>query len=475
MGESFEKFKKKILVQTWIKCLCVGFGAALAVTGILLLVLKLTGEENAYWYLLIGIPVLPAVAGVMFLFLRPTDEKTAKLLDKELSLQEKTRTMVAFREEEGTIVELQREEVLGRLDKTPLKRLPFRRLWCYVLTPVLALALFVSGICVPIKAAVTPTEPDDPYVFDSYDRGLLQSLIREIREDEQLQQTPKDGYVGELEKLLSVMETVQYESEKEAAVLSTIEATYVVGKEANTADEIAAVLQTSENSGVVALGNAFETLKYATLKASITGALDVIELTVNFETGTSASLEELHNRFGVLLTQSSLERDELYLAVLDLDGQLYSSRTAGDGEAIYEQFSAAMEAETITDALDPQAYTYNRAQYIETRLRSIFGMSAGEDKPGNKPGKPDRPTDITPPQEIVDGPGGIGGNETDYGSDEKFFDPERGYVSYGEIIDEYYNYVRAMREEGAIPDEFEDFILKYFGILYGGVSEEDAN
>lgn len=478
MNESFLKFKKKIQLQTIVKSLLVGLAAALFAAGVILLVCKLTATENAYLYMLIGFVLLPIVFFGMYWTLRPDDAKVAQTLDRELALQEKTRTMVAFREQEGTVVALQREDVQERLDATPLNRLRFRRLWAFVLAPVLAAVLFVTAILVPAQTAITPPEPDDPYVFDPYDRGLLEMLIKEIREDEQLLASPKEAYVAELESLLNKMETVHYESEKERAVLATIEAEYAIAKSENTADELAAVLKESQNEGVVALGELLEALDYSEIRnGAVQNAMDEVNKTIDWVNGAAVSdLESLHEQFGKMLERAELDHtDPLYQALVDLSAQLYASRTAGESEAVQELFNDAVRNESVTGALATQAYTYNRAQYIEQRLRAIFGMETGtpDDKPNN-PSNPNNPTDAPPPEEVTDGPGGIGGDDMDYGSNEKFFDPELGYVSYGVVIDEYNNYVRAMKEEGKIPEDLEEFILKYFGILSGGVDVDDA-
>jgi len=477
MGEDFLKFKKKIIFQTLIKCLSVGFAAALFAAGVILLVCKLAAVEYAYLYMLSGLIFLPLTAGGMYLFLRPTDESVAKRLDRELSMQEKTRTMVAFRSEEGAIVSLQREDVQERLQAASGRKLRFYRLWLYLLASVLALALFVTAVCIPARSPEDQGKPDMPYEFDSYDRGLLEMLIREIREDEQLVQSPKDGYVARLEALLATMETVHYVSEKEQAVLTTVAAVYEVSVTVNTADELAAVLKASENAGVVQLSQMFSALDYSAITGNgVQSALDEISKTVDFTDNAVSDLETLHAQFGNLLAKANLDlSDPLTAAVTDLAGALYSARTAGDADTIRSQFDEAVKSETVTQALTVQAYTFNRAQYIETRLRAIFGMGGGND--GEKPGsqeKPDRPGEVTPPEEVTDGPGGIGSDKTDYGSNEMFFDPERGYVSYGEVIDSYYNYVQAMKEEGKVPEDLDAFIQKYFGILYGGIPEDGA-
>lgn len=473
MDESFLKFKKKIQMQTWIRCLSFGVAAAIAAMGVILLVCKLVGEANAYFYMLIGLVLLPLVTGILYFISRPTDERVALILDHTLSLQEKTRTMVAFQKQEGTIVSLQRDDVRDRLSGASLKRLRFHRLWTCILAVVLSCVLIGTAIFVPMKTIVVPEPPDERYEFDAYDKGLLQTLIREIREDELLVQTAKDDYVNVLETLATTMETVMYVSQKEQAVTESIAAVYAVAASVNTADEIAAVLATSRNDGVVALGTAINALNYVLLKSEVSNALDVITTTVRFETSAGSDIETLYRQFGTILAESELNKtDTLYTALMELADGLYASRNFGDNDAIHERFLREIEEERVTEALTEQAYTFYRAQYIEKTLKRIFGMNTN-DSEQNKPNNPNQPNDeITPPDEVVDGPGGIGGGGQEFGSDELFYSPEYGYVSYGQLIDQYYNYALGLLEDGKIPKDFESFLMEYFNILYKGIPED---
>lgn len=147
MQNQFLTFFKKARRDIWIKALTVGISAALALTGGLLLAAKLLLWPTAYC--IAGIAALPIGAGLFLLFHRLGEKKMAHRLDNEFALHEKVQTMIAFRDCQDPMAQVQRQDTLEKLGQIPTKRLRFTHLWVYILLPVLAAGLMVTAVACP--------------------------------------------------------------------------------------------------------------------------------------------------------------------------------------------------------------------------------------------------------------------------------------------------------------------------------------
>ena len=68
--------------------------------------------------------------------------------------------------------------------------------------------------------------------------------------------------------------------------------------------------------------------------------------------------------------------------------------------------------------------------------------------------------------------GGSGDGEQLFGSDDTIYDPELGYVSYGEVIRRYYGEITALIADGTLSDDLEKIISDYYALLYQGDKKE---
>ncbi len=106
---------------------------------------------------------------------------------------------------------------------------------------------------------------------------------------------------------------------------------------------------------------------------------------------------------------------------------------------------------------EQQALNSAEEKYVVEKLYEIFSLPKPDDEnSGNNQGEeenPDQPSN----------PGGNGGVNM---SDVPFFDPEKGYVTVGDVRDEYYERVQQALAEGTISkEEWEYIMATYFADL----------
>ena len=152
MNAEFEKIRKKIRLNTLIKSVLLGTSFGLLSVGVLLLVFIL--KEIAFlplYYILIGIGGAVLVFIASFLILNRNEKSIARKLDRDLGFGEKVQNMVEFKDEEGDMIALQRQDADERLGNASPKALKLGRLWQYFVVFALATALFLVAVFIPVK------------------------------------------------------------------------------------------------------------------------------------------------------------------------------------------------------------------------------------------------------------------------------------------------------------------------------------
>ena len=100
--ESFKKFKKKIVLETFIKCLSISISFGLLTFSAPYLYIKLNEIEfNSLFLILIGLGISLVLFIILYLIKKPNDKMIAIRLDNELDLNEKVQTMVEYREKDN--------------------------------------------------------------------------------------------------------------------------------------------------------------------------------------------------------------------------------------------------------------------------------------------------------------------------------------------------------------------------------------
>ena len=135
------------------------------------------------------------------------------------------------------------------------------------------------------------------------------------------------------------------------------------------------------------------------------------------------------------------------------------------------------------EALDAALYIQATNEEVEDdtiyTLLSIFGIKASEvpEHIFNDPDDPRGEEDYEPeddPDQIH--AGGLGSGEMIFGSDDTIYDPDReAYVTYGEVIGDYYARISELLVDGNLPAELQNALSDYFAILFNGSENKENN
>ena len=186
----------------------VGLSIGILTSSVIILLQKLIHNSvSPFIAVLCGVGAFAVSAGLLFLILFPRDRHLAKRLDNELALGEKTQTMLEFINDESDMVRIQREDTNERLKSLPTNALKQRRIWLNVIAPVLAVAMLMPAILIPLKADTTPPPYVEPDVeATAWQKTAVIELIAYV-EASALESTPKAEVLEHLNALLVSLET----------------------------------------------------------------------------------------------------------------------------------------------------------------------------------------------------------------------------------------------------------------------------
>lgn len=506
MSESFKKLKKKFLRAALIKSAVVGVFSALLTVGILLLILK-PNAIALHWgfYLLIGAGAAALAFGATFLFTRPTNKKVAKRLDADYALHEKVQTMVEFQDQEGDMLRLQRENTSEILKTVPRKRPSVKRLWQYILIPVLACAVFVTSIVIPAaKKEYIP--PVDGYEITNWQETALAQLIGEVKTSA-LEDPVREPVVQALESLLSTLKKTNTGAVMRNEVISAVKKVDDTVAGANSYRDIViglakteemkdfstsitnAVASYKNNDKINSMAQVTSRAQESDQKISAALSAYTTEFTARFDELTERqpiveSLNSFLTQFNTTMANvTTVSEDKLYVALSDLSaafGEIVQNGEYYESGALKEYIAAtcADYVAAASIALEPQVYNCLMDEFIRNRLSEIFGISVsqfpstelvlpGGTGSGDESGGDDDPSHS----------GGLGDGDIKYGSDDLVYDPnESEHVQYGSILDRYQtlylNYFNDETTSALITDEMKSYISQYFNILYGNKAED---
>lgn len=248
MDKNFSKFKKRVWLHILIKCLSIGLSAAAFAVNAVLIPCRLCGV-NIFWlyYVLIGLGGFLIGGGAAFLCLKTNDKEIAKLLDKELDLQERVQTAYEFRGQTGDIFDLQAVNASVALGGVT-KALPFKNLVATVLCGVVGVTCsavvppVIAQYVPPVFATTQPEEPpedyDPPREVTDWEWAALDELINYVKTSQKADGVTKSGMVQKLEGLRNVLINGVSESSLKTFVENTATEIRNVVKDANDREDI---------------------------------------------------------------------------------------------------------------------------------------------------------------------------------------------------------------------------------------------
>lgn len=480
MTNGFQKIKKKFKRNALLKCSIAGASFGILVSSVLVFIQKLLAiKPNPLVYILIGLGVACAVGGVTYFLFAPKDKRLAKRLDEDLGLDEKVQTMLAFEDKEGDIVQLQRENTNQILSETPLKKVKTVTIWKHIILPILAVAMAITAILTPLKIIEQSPNGGEEWALSAWQKARLENLIETVQ-DSNMETQPKTQTVEELESLLTSLQTVDKVPKMKSLVIATIVGVNNIENEANTYDEIGAALKTSERQDLQRLGTAISTLNGLTLTQELEALhtkIGAADETLKSEAGAVES--EIRKTINAL----NVDKDDgLYLAVVawtDGHKQIVESGAATTAEELRLKLNEIYQTAnlSIIETLSQQDVNVGVFNQVVSELMMIFEISSSElpsgDRPqsgGNAGGGSGSGND-----DMEDKPadGGLGSGEVVYGSDDVIYYPDEDrYVSYGEVLNEFYAKVSGQMIDGNVSEALMQYISDYFAKLYNGSEKE---
>ncbi len=474
MGNGFRKFTRKLRVGAVIRALLAGLSAGTFTVATLWLVAKLTAREpDIVGYVFLALAPFLLVTLILCACLIPTNRRVARRVDAHLALGEKVQTMVAYRRDPGEMAALQRADTERILSETPRRRVKGVATWVFVMLPLLAALAMAGTLFVPAKEPPAPPPVvDNTFSLTPWQEQALRDLIDDVKVSD-MEEDPKERTVKLLEGLLVELKSIKKESTMKEAVVRCVENIHATVADHNTYDLVAQALRDTEHELTRRLGEAL-----ASGKELIVG--DRLQDLAAALIADGADLTAVAAPIALVLPQavsaSGVDAsNELCVALRDMAAAL-STLTADlprdDIEAVMSQQEAALLAALLIQTTNEKV----EETTIYTLL-SIFGMKVADLPPDIllRPDDPDVEGDLNPDDdEQKNNHGGLGTGEMIFGSNDMIYDPETGtYVTYGEVLGDYYAKITEQLVDGKLSDELEQLLTDYFAKLFNGSDKKE--
>lgn len=472
MGKGFHKFKRKLRIGAVIRGAVFGLSLGTVCFVLLWLMDKLSAAEPRFsQYAILAAAVACVGCIVMMLILAPTKKRIARRIDRQLALGEKVQTMLAFRNDKSPMAALQREDTDRILSNTPCRRVKGTATWLFVLLPCVAVLCVAGTVLVPAKEPPTPPPVvDNNFTITPWQTQALKDLIEKVRTSD-MEEEPKEGVIKQLESLLIKLGSIKKEPAMKEAVVSCIEGIHKAVSEHNTYDLIASAMFASPSDEVQELGSAINSLKALLVGEWMNASRDAV-------LAGDLSYATLATGITQALTLSRVDAEnEVHIALLEFTVQLAALQEKTSEEEVGRVFSEAEE--TLNASLYIQATNEEVEDDTIYTLLSIFGMKASEvpDHVFNDPEDPRGEDDYDPgddPDQMHSG--GLGTGEMIFGSNDTIYDHySESYVTYGQVIKDYYGVISEMLVYGNLHHELEEALSDYFAILFNGSDNKENN
>lgn len=524
MNDKFKKLKTKNLLGAILKSVICGLSAGLFVAGALVIAFKLAAISfELLWYVLIGVGVALIVCAIAFIFFRPTDKKVAEKLDNEFGLEERVQTSLAFKDSEGTIVEMQREDAAEKLNSLPKSKVKFSRIWQFCLVALVAIAIAVTAFFIPSRQAQGEGPGDEPgerdKVVTEVQVEALRGVINNVNRSD-LNGEIKTGVVAELQTLLDTATAIYKEelkisenafngmvistvNEVEPIINDSLNYTIIGGviRDNGETDIARAILNGGRSYGTFDIRDyghvtSFSETEPASTNSRLSGGVDAVraKLNVTLEDGFAEIFNTVASDLTSVMSMDNFAETEiaannsLYVCINNFAQDLLRTANtldvpdAEDADAV-KKFETGMQESLngvfgdfknqLAAELIPQSYAGAMRRYIRNKVCATFGladeMELPEDVEGEggsgEGGKNDGQGSII---------GGIGGGGLLVGSDDLIYDPLVGdYVEYATIVARYDAILDELSQSGALTEEQRAMAEAYFRFLYGIDSVED--
>ncbi len=478
MKNRYSKLNKKLRFAAVLKCALLAFALGMITFSAIVIGYKVVTLQPDMT-IAAGAGALTAIAvfAIAFAINFPTEKRIAKKLDSRLAMNEKIQTMVEFKNEQGDMFQIQREDTENKLGETPKKNFRNKKAWVNAVLPLIAAIALVASLSIPVRPASTPVDPgtlgeSDVWALTEWQITAVKELIDEVKASS-LAEEGKTDVVESLETMLEDLGHVTSKTKMKQTVIAVMVDISKVANELNSFSTIIGTLKISDNNHVKMLSEAIGSPadpiiegKYQSLRVSFPKE--------NYSSSISAFASALES--AVKLSGVTGD-DAFYAALADFakNAAEYSAGADQLGDAEKESgLTTVFEkaAEKISNALDQQNINRSTCDNANERLMEIFEIqyaelpeelrSAGSGEAGTeKEDYNDKKED-----DIVHS-GGLGGGEILYGSNDEIYDRDsESHVQYGSVINDYDVKKATELNERPLSDEMKEMIEDYFESLF---------
>ncbi len=505
MNENFLSLKRKILVGIIIKAVLLGLALGSIVPATIALVQKLVYDSiDIKLCIICGSSIFVGVALVYFLICVPTNKHIAKRLDNSLSLNEKVQTMLAYKDTDGAIFELQRNDTDNSLAGAKIKTIGLKIIIPCLICILIAVGMVVYISKIPEKIIPLPEpEPEVPFEITQLQIAAIEELIAYVNASE-MDSPYRENIAEDLTIMLEKLKAATTEKGRDDALEKAVTAIYDETDYSSTAVEILNELWKTNTDSSKKLAKALNYYDWPKIDEWEKFVAKMTEFRATFnlvldeeqENPEAARLEQTKILFALIseniitsLNKSGAdENSEIYVQLMRLAkaneiNEEFGTRVYGLF-TLYEkidemgykdtqrEFDATLTAlnNEFYRVMSQHAINTNTGEYAMTRISTLFGYTLPKFK---RPSLVDMSTDDSGSSGGDEGgvSGGIG-DGTVYGSDDLVYDPYTNtYVEYGTILDKYYALMFGKLQNGTFTDEEKLAMEKYFDILYSGFDE----
>ncbi len=495
MSEIFKRLVRRAKILTIVKSSLIALSVGAFCSGILLF---LTTHNiiplPSYFSFIIGASLLAISFVLSYLLLRKSERDIARSIDGQYSLSERVRTMLEYRDFEGAIYELQRDDTEQMLSGVKLSSFGTRRLWIYITAAALSLAMLVTSVLLIPRSEPQKTPADSPFSLTKLQLVAMEELISYV-EGSNMQEPYKDNVALSLRDLLASLKLAETMAERDSALKTAVDKIYSETDSSSSAVEIIDALYKFGSPEVKTLAYAVNHYSWQRGKEweSFTERMtalrevfvhsDSLSDSPNEEKMTSETkinLASVSDSISLSLARSQISSDDIfYVALLSFaersgdDTLAYGLGALAESDFNYTALQNQLDRSFISfnlelsNAIEVLSDNITVGEYAMTRLSQLFNYSIPKLKRPENQG-----SSSSDGSEGGDGSGGGGGaigSGTEFGSDDLVLDPFTGeYVEYGEIFNKYYTIMFNKLQGDYYTDEEKAALEKYFDILYGG-------
>ena len=505
MGDNYLNLRRNIFIQIIVKTVLLGLSLGLFVGSAIALVQRLTIEEiNTTLCVLIGLGVFLLASGVYLLIYYPTEKRIARELDEKLALKEKVQTMLAYKKNEGSIYELQREDTNKSLVGAKIKVFSYKSIIVIALCAIVGIAMMLTSILIPEEIEPPVVIPDVPFEITKTQISAVEELIAYVKSSE-MDEPYKANTVTALTTLLEELKAVTNMAERDVAIDKAISTICSEIGQSSSAIEIINELWKTDTEATRKLAKAINYYDWPKLDEweKFVAKIAEARVALNYVVPKDEKLDEqkrleatkelfasISEKIVASLNASKINKeDELYIALLRLataneideefGTRVYGLQTLSTLIDTLGYKDAQRELDTTFTILNNEMYRVlsqhqintSTGEYAVTRICVLFNYPLPKFE---RPQLLESSTDGSGSDDSSSGSLGAIGEGTEYGSNDLVYDPfTNEYVEYGVILDKYYALMFGKLENGDYTDEEKKAIEKYFDILYGGFDDKN--